>query len=111
MSFSKLARKIIFAFLSVVTISCGWKLYAYQRQQGGFTPPPKPVETKIPAGTNSTAKLTSGDEGTPLHVGERLMYSVNWSDFATAARIEIEVVGQGVFFGQDSYQIRTKFET
>ncbi|HEX8999124.1 MAG TPA: DUF3108 domain-containing protein [Blastocatellia bacterium] len=114
MSFFKSIRKFTFALLAVIAISYGWKLYAYQQQQGGFTPPPRPVETKAPAEKNSGTKSTPSTsvyEGTPLRVGERLTFNVNWSDFATAARIEIEVVEQGVFFGQDSYQIRTKLET
>lgn len=114
MSFSKSIRKVTFLFLFLIAISCGWKLYAYQQKanpQGGFTPPPRPVETKAPTGTNPSTKTTPLYDGLPLRVGERLIYNVTWSDFATAARIEIEVVGQGIFFGQDSYQVRTKVES
>jgi hypothetical protein len=110
MSFYRSIRKFTFALLTVAAISYGWRLYAYQ-QQGGFTPPPKPTETKTPAGTSSGPKTTSVYEGASLRVGERLNYNVTWSEFSTAARIEMEVIGQGVFFGQDSYQIRTKVET
>ncbi len=123
MSFSKSIRKYTFAFLAVAAISYGWGLYAQQRPSGGFTPPPKPTETKTPAEKNPVTKPATPSaissaptgaktyEGSPLRVGERLTFSVNWSDFATAARIEIEVIEQGVFFGQDSYQIRTKVES
>lgn len=114
MSFYKSIRKYTFAFLALAAISYGWKLYA-QQGQGGFTPPPKPGETKAPAekntGTKSATSAPAVYEGSPLRVGERLTFNVNWSDFATAARIEMEVIEQGVFFGQDSYQIRTKVET
>ena len=44
-------------------------------------------------------------------VGERLVYNVSWSSFSSAARIEMEVVGQGQFYGQESYQLRSKVET
>lgn len=109
MSFYNSVRKVIFGSLIFVAISFGWKLYAYQ-QQGGLTPPPKPTGTKSsPAKTSTDSALTY--DGSPLRVGERLTYNVTWSEFATAARLEIEVVEQGVFFGQDSYQIRTKAET
>jgi hypothetical protein len=40
-----------------------------------------------------------------------LNYNVSWSDFATAGRVEMEVVERGIYFGQDSYQIRTKAES
>jgi len=39
-----------------------------------------------------------------------LSYSVSWSAYPTAGRLEMEVVERGIYFGQDSYQIRTKAE-
>lgn len=124
MSFHKLARNIIFGFLAAVAISYGWTLYAFQ-QQGGLTPPPKPGETKpepnvAPAinKTNSTATTPVSNspaganfDGSTLRVGERLSYNVTFSEFAVAGRIEMEIVGQGNFFGQDGVQIRTKAES
>ncbi|MEP7342490.1 MAG: DUF3108 domain-containing protein [Acidobacteriota bacterium] len=112
MSFHKLARKIIFVIFAVAAISYGWKLYAYQQQRGGLTPPPKPGATK-PSAASGPANQTSNSnsEGLPLRVGERLNYNVSWSDFATAGRVEMEVVERGIYFGQDSYQIRTKVES
>src|SRR5215210_640777 len=103
MSFYKLARKVILGLFVVVAISYGWKLYAYQ-QQGGLTPPPKPAITK-PSSTAATANQTAGYDGSSLRTGERLTYNVAWSEFATAARLELEVVERGIFFGQDSFQI------
>src|SRR5438128_12006937 len=107
MSFYKLARKVIFGLFAVSAISYGWKLYAYQ-QRGGLTPPPKPGATNPSSVTPAAASQTSNNEGFSLRVGERLSYNVSWSDFATAARVEMEVVERGIYFGQDSYQIRTK---
>jgi len=111
MSFYKLARKVILGVFAVAAISCGWELYAYQQQRGGLTPPPRPgtanPSSAAPANQTSNA---SNNEGSPLRVGERLNYSVSWSDFATAGRLEMEVVERGIYFGQDSYQIRTKAE-
>lgn len=121
MSFHQLARKIIFGLCAIAIISYGWTLYAYQ-QQGGLTPPPKPAESKttpgatsttnIPATTGSSATNTAINyDGSSLRVGERLVYNVMFSEFAVAGRIEMEVVGQGSFFGQDGFQIRTKAES
>lgn len=124
MSFFKLARNIVFGFLAVVAVSFGWTLYAFQ-QQGGLTPPPKPGETKsepkatpainkpVPsaATTVSNSPAVAGFDGSTLRVGERLVYNVAFSEFAVAGRIELEVVEQGNFFGQDSVQIRTKAES
>lgn len=129
MSFFKLARNIVLGLLVVVAISFGWTLYAFQ-QQGGLTPPPKPGEAKSaptaePSANKSNAPATtpgktlpaSGStvpanfDGSTLRIGERLTYNVTFSEFAVAGRIEMEVVEQGIFFGQDSFQIRTKAES
>ena len=119
MSFSKVARKIIFGLFAVAALSYGWTLYAYQ-QQGTLTPPPKPSDSKsLPASAGSPAtsgvatpsKVSSTYDGSTLRIGERLTYNVTFAGFAVAARLEMEVVEQGVFFGQDSYQIRTKAES
>jgi len=40
-----------------------------------------------------------------------LSFNVSWSNFPTAANLEIEVAEQGRYFGQDSIQIKTKVET
>ena len=111
MSFYKSVRKAIFGFLAIAAISYGWKLYAYQQQRGGLTPPPRPGITKKSSSTPTLTNQPSNDEGLPLRVGERLNYNVSWADFPTAARMEMEVVERGIYFGQDSYQIRAKLET
>ena len=74
-----------------------------QQSSGQLTPPsktdpPKPVLT-VPASAR------------PFQVGEKLSFSVSWANFASAARMEMEVAGQGAFFGQQGYQLRTKVET
>jgi len=113
MSFYKLARKVIFSLFVIAAISYGWKLYAYQKQQGGqqggLTPPPKPGTTKASSPATSDNQSAVSD-GSLLRVGERLTYNVAWSEMATAGRLELEVVERGIFFGQDSYQIRVKAE-
>lgn len=117
MLFYKLARKVILGLLAIAAISYGWTLYAYQ-QQGKLTPPPKPAESQTPSASSTpgptnavTPAASSNYDGSTLRVGERLTYNVTFSEFAVAGRIEMEIVEQGNFFGQDGYQIRTKGES
>ncbi len=104
MSLYKTTRKVVFGLLAIAAISYGLRLYA-QQQNAKLTPPPK--------ATSSQPALSpeNPNGGSPLVVGERLVYNVSWSSFSSAARIEMEVVGQGLFYGQESYQLRSKVET
>lgn len=106
MPFLRISRKIILGLLAVAAISYGLTLYA-QQQNPGLTPPPKPISSQ-PSPTMAPA---NSNGGSPFVVGERLVYNVSWSSFPSAARIEMEVAGQGQFFGQESYQVRSKVET
>ena len=104
MSFAKTTRKAILGSLAIAAISYGLKLYA-QQQNGRLTPPPKAASSQpTPASENS-------DGGSPLVVGERLVYNVSWSNFPSAARVEMEVVAQGLFYGRESYQLHSRVET
>ena len=47
----------------------------------------------------------------PYRVGERLSYNVSFSNFPTAAHIELNVVGRGMFFGREGYELRAHVET
>lgn len=47
----------------------------------------------------------------PYRVGERLTYNVSFSNFPSAAHVEIEVVSRGVYFGRDAVQLRAHVET
>lgn len=58
------------------------------------------------------------DGGTPLafsqspyRVGERLTYNVAFSNFPSAAHVEVEVVSRGVQFGREAIQLRAHVET
>ncbi len=105
MSFLRTTRKVIFGLVALAVISYGLTLYA-QQQAGGLTPPQKPVSSQpSPTGTPTNSS------GAPFIIGERLTYHVSWSSFPSAARIEMEVAGQGQFFGQESYQLQTRVET
>jgi len=72
-------------------------------QQGGLTQPSKPAAAK-PVATNDP-------NAPPFQVGERLSFNVSWSNFVTAARVELEVAERGAFFGQEGYQLRARVET
>jgi hypothetical protein len=104
MSLAKTTRKAILGSLAVAAISYGLRLYA-QQQNGSLTPPPKAGSSR-PAPTSEDS-----NGGSPLVVGERLVYNVSWSGFPSAARLETEVVAQGQFYGRESYQLRSRVET
>ncbi|MFN0087723.1 MAG: DUF3108 domain-containing protein [Blastocatellia bacterium] len=107
MSFPGLARKVIISLITIATASYGLSLYA-QQQPRGLTPPARPAGADSAEG--SAAQLAA-EGSAPFVVGERLAFNVSWSTFPTAARIEMEVADQGLFFGHESYQIRAKVET
>jgi hypothetical protein len=44
-------------------------------------------------------------------VGERLTYNVNYSQFVSAAHVEMVVAGRGIFFDQDGIQLKAHVET
>jgi len=104
MSLAKTTRKAILGSLAVAAISCGLRFYA-QQQDGRLTPPPKATSSR-PAPTSENS-----NGGSPLVVGERLVYNVSWSSFPSAARVEMEVAAQGQFYGRESYQLRSRVET
>jgi hypothetical protein len=47
----------------------------------------------------------------PYRVGERLTYNVSFSNFPSAAHVEVEVVSRGVHFGREAIQLRGHVET
>src|SRR5258705_4141189 len=47
----------------------------------------------------------------PYKVGERLTYNVSFSNFPSAAHVEIQVVSRGVYFGRDAFQLHVHVET
>jgi hypothetical protein len=44
-------------------------------------------------------------------VGERLTYDISFSQFVSAAHVELAVVGQGTFFGREAVQLRAHAQT
>ncbi|MCI0666210.1 MAG: DUF3108 domain-containing protein [Acidobacteria bacterium] len=96
--------RILFCLLA---IALSYSLTLQARQSGQLTPPPKP---KQPA-TTANGNAENGSAGAPMIVGERISFNVSWSNFPTAANVEIEVAEEGRYFGQDSIQLKTKVET
>jgi hypothetical protein len=47
----------------------------------------------------------------PYRIGERLTYNVSFSNFPSAAHVEVEIVSRGNFFGRDAIQLRGHVET
>jgi uncharacterized protein DUF3108 len=47
----------------------------------------------------------------PYRVGERLTYNVAFSNFPSAAHVELEVVARGSFYGREAIQLRAHVET
>ncbi|HEX9544954.1 MAG TPA: DUF3108 domain-containing protein, partial [Pyrinomonadaceae bacterium] len=47
----------------------------------------------------------------PYRVGERLTYNVSFSNFISAAHIELLVAARGNFFGRDALQLKGHIET
>jgi Protein of unknown function (DUF3108) len=52
-----------------------------------------------------------GFSSSPYRVGERLTYNVAFSNFPSAAHVEVEVVSHGMHFGRDAVQLRAHVET
>ena len=47
----------------------------------------------------------------PYRVGERLTYNVAFSNFPSAAHVEVEVMSRGVHFGREAIRLRAHVET
>jgi Protein of unknown function (DUF3108) len=109
-------RGFVLGLLAICVFCFGLKLAAQQSSKpgadkpgagkpgGGLTQPPKPV-------TTTPASASTASDGPPFIVGERLSFNVSWANFPTAASLDLEVTERGQFYGQDSFQIRTRIET
>ncbi len=111
---SRMARRpnhrILYSLLAVLTV--GGLLGAISQwtrlaaQQAELTPPPRAISS------GSTRPPTPGESaGSAMMAGERLVYNISWSSIPSAARLELELTERGQFFGQDSYQLRTRVQT
>jgi Protein of unknown function (DUF3108) len=95
--------RIISGFLLIGAVHLLAQPRETQSSNGSFTPPSK-IEPPKPV-------LTAPTSARPFQVGEKLSFNVSWANFSPAARMEMEVAGQGAFFGQQGYQLRTKVST
>lgn len=59
-----------------------------------------------------TSDLTSQSfSPAPYRIGERLTYTVSFSNFVSAAHVELLVAGRGTFFGREGIQLKSHVET
>lgn len=63
--------------------------------------------TQVYAQTTSVQPFSAG----PYKIGERLTYNVSFSNFNTAAHIELLVTARGPFFGREGVQLKGHVET
>jgi len=47
----------------------------------------------------------------PYKIGERLTYNVAYSNFPTAAHVEVQLVSRGIYFGREGLLLRAHVET
>jgi Protein of unknown function (DUF3108) len=66
----------------------------------------------LPSSAQQTDDLTSRPfSPAPYRVGERLTYNISFSNFISAAHVELFVASHGTFFGRDSIQLKGHVET
>jgi len=61
--------------------------------------------------SRSSALAPFSFNAAPYRVGERLTYNVSFSNFTSAAHIEMQVAARGQFFNRDAVQLRAHVET
>ncbi len=61
--------------------------------------------------SNNPARAAFSLNASPYRVGERLTYNVSFSNFNSAAHVEIQVAARGQFFNRDAIQLRAHVET
>ncbi len=62
-------------------------------------------------GGNNPALAAFSLNASPYRVGERLTYNVSFSNFNSAAHVEIQVAARGQFFNREAIQLRAHVET
>src|SRR5215471_7654269 len=65
-----------------------------------------------PSGAQQNTDSSSLPQSTGSYlIGERLTYNVSFSNFGTAAHLEMFVAGHGQFFGRDAIELRGRLLT
>ena len=66
----------------------------------------------LPAPAQRKGEIVSiNPSSAPYRVGERLTYTVSFSNFISAAHVEFQVVNRGTFFGREGIQLRSHIQT
>src|SRR5882724_12373030 len=65
----------------------------------------------VSSGSRARGQGTQPFSPAPYRVGERLTYNVSFSNFISAAHIELLVAARGNFFGRDALQLKGHIET
>src|SRR5205814_4811003 len=64
----------------------------------------------VPGHAQQIAANQSPFNANAYRVGERLTYNVNYSQFVSAAHVEMLVAGRGTFFDREGIQLRAHVE-
>jgi len=62
-------------------------------------------------GSNNPTLAAFSFNASPYRIGEHLTYNVSFSNFNSAAHVEIQVAARGQFFNRDAIQLRAHVET
>jgi len=65
----------------------------------------------VPAGAQRSDIVSASISPAPYRVGERLTYNVSFSNFISAAHVELQVLARGTFFGREGIQIAAQVKT
>ncbi|MEP7270514.1 MAG: DUF3108 domain-containing protein [Acidobacteriota bacterium] len=95
-------RGTLLVLVALCAMSFDYRLFA-QKGPGTLTPPARPTADNSATPTSSSTL--------PFTIGESLSFNVSWASFGTAARLEMQVVDQGGYFGHEGFQLQTRVQT
>lgn len=84
-------------------LATAWHLFVIALVLGAFALPS--------SAQNTTDVVSQPFSPAPYKVGERLTFNVSFSNFISAAHIELLVAGRGMFFGREGIQLKGHVET
>ena len=84
-------------------LATAWHLFVIALVLGAFV---------LPSSAQSASDVVSQQFSRgPYRVGERLTFNVSFSNFISAAHVELLVAGRGTFFGREGIQLKGHVET
>jgi len=84
-------------------LATAWHLFVIALVLGAFV---------LPSSAQSTSDVVSQQFSPgPYRVGERLTFNVSFSNFISAAHVELLVASRGTFFGREGIQLKGHVET